>query len=157
MRNYYVFSYLKGGKTKVPFVMTMRIPWMLCVINWSSWYHSILGGGIPVATHSTRAPVELENTSERGGSILQIGAPPVDPVEMKIFLINNLSNQYNVWIIIDISLYSIIIKVPNYQIIEVHALNVFRISRRNTGHMLSSVKSTDRLRRFQMILRYSNE
>ena len=56
----------------------------------------MLGGGIPVATHSTRAPVELENTSERGGSILQIGAPPVDPVEMKLFLINNLSNQYNV-------------------------------------------------------------
>ena len=143
------FAYLKGGKTKVPFVMTMRSPWMLCVINWSSWYHSILGGGIPVATHSTRAPVELENTSERGGSILQIGAPPVAPVEMKIFLTNKSFNHYNLWIIL--------IKVPEYQNIKVHTLNVFRISRSNTGHMLSSVKSTDRLRRFQMILRYSNE
>ena len=36
----------------------------------------MLGGGIPVATHSTRAPVELENTEDRGGSILHIGAPP---------------------------------------------------------------------------------
>ena len=60
---------------------------------------------MPVATHSTRAPVELENTSERGGSILQIGAPPVDPVEMKLFLINNLFNHYN----------AIIIKVPDYK------------------------------------------
>ena len=92
------YSYLNGGKTKVPFVITILRPWMLWVISWSSWYHSMVGGGIPAATHSTLAPVELENTSVRGGSILQIGAPPwLTGVTKNITKFNLMMFHYNTY------------------------------------------------------------
>ena len=70
-------SYLNGGKTRVPLAMTSLRPWRFLVMRWSAWYHSMVGGGSPRATHSSLAPELLENTEVRGGSIRQIGAWPL--------------------------------------------------------------------------------
>lgn len=55
-----ISTYLKGGKTSEPLGMTILIPWRFCDISSSSWNHSTEGGGLPEATHSSLAPVELE-------------------------------------------------------------------------------------------------
>jgi hypothetical protein len=46
-----------------PFCITILRPWRLCVMSSSSWYHSTVGGGSPVATHSSLKPLEFENVA----------------------------------------------------------------------------------------------
>ena len=53
--------YLNGGKMSVPFAMTSLRPCKFLVMSWSVWYHSMVGGGSPRATHSNRAPELLGN------------------------------------------------------------------------------------------------
>ena len=49
-------TYLNGGKMSVPLAMTSLRPCKFLVMSWSVWYHSMVGGGSPRATHSNRAP-----------------------------------------------------------------------------------------------------
>ena len=70
------FTYGKGGKTRDPLGITILIPCRFCDMSWSSWNHSIEGAGLPEATHSNLAPVELEKVTVLGGCIRHWGAVP---------------------------------------------------------------------------------
>ena len=62
---------------RVPLAMTSLSPCRFLVMRRESvWYHSMVGGGSPKATHSNLAPELLEKTAWRGGSIRQMGAWP---------------------------------------------------------------------------------
>lgn len=71
-------SYLNGGKTRLPLARTTLRPWRLCVMIWSSWYHSTTGRGSPEATQSSRSPLLLEKTASLGGSKLNSGPDSSD-------------------------------------------------------------------------------
>ena len=70
------FTYGKGGKTRDPLGITILIPCRFCDMSWSSWNHSIEGAGLPEATHSNLAPVELEKVTVLGGCFRHWGAVP---------------------------------------------------------------------------------
>ena len=70
----------------MPLAMTSLSPCRFLVMRRESvWYHSMVGGGSPTATHSNLAPEELEKVAVLGGSILQTGArPPPSPPRLTL-------------------------------------------------------------------------